>query len=714
MAAPLPRLRTPRRGVWGRISRWNVSEKAGPASPFLLGAALAGVAFGAAGGTELGRTTVVELLLVAAGTTVLALAILDWREGTIHGGLAVLLFCALVGVTALSVLWSIAPELSFVEASRSFAYLAVFAAAVALARLAPRASPVLLQGILLACVVVTGYALASRVFPGTLAENELSGRIGEPYAYWNAVGTTAALIVPGALWLGSRRSSTALVKALAYPALGLAVVAILLSQSRGALVAALCGAALWLLLVPLRLRSLPVLLVPVAGAAPVAAWALSKDAFSRSLQPLAAKQDVATEFGVLLVVMTVLLAAAGVASESWASRKPPPARVRRRIGIAAVALVCAIPFVLFTSVAVSARGLGGTVRDRWHELTSETASTPGGPGRLTAASSSRGRYWRQAGHVFADRPIGGTGAGTFAVSRLRYRKDELVSRHVHGYIPQTLADTGLVGLAVTLGLLGAWLAAAARATGLYPRWRRGGPVPRRDWNAERLAIVALTLVVVVFGLQSAIDWTWFVPGPAVMALLAAGFVAGRGPLRAAGPEPDPYGQQRLLGLNLSGTGTWRVVLASAVAVTGLLCAWAIWQPERSDRDSDHAVSLATAGKPAAALEEAEDAHRANPLSPRPLLVKAAVQSQGGQNQAARSTLETAVLHFPGDPQTWIALTQFQLHTQNRPAEALETVGGALYLDPFSKAGRALFLEARARDRAAELQRSARAKRQRRR
>jgi hypothetical protein len=671
------------------------------ASSFLLGAVLAAVAFGAAGGTELGRTTVVELLLVVAGSLALALAVLAWRDATVHGLSPVLLFCALVGVTAFSVLWSVAPELSFVEAGRYLAYLAVFATAVAAARLAPRGSAVVVQAILLSCVAVTAYALASRVFPGSLAENELSGRIGEPYGYWNAVGTTAAMIVPGALWLGSRRSATAALKALAYPALGLAVVAILLSESRGALAAALGGAALWYAIVPLRLRSLPVVGVSILGAAPVSAWALSKDAFSKSLQPLSVKQDVAGEFGVLLVLMVVLLLAAGLGVELLAARKPPPARVRRRVGIAAVAVACVVPVVLFTSVAFSDRGLGGTVRDRWHELTSETASTPGGAGRLTAASSSRGKYWRQAGHVFADRRVAGTGAGTFAISRLRYRKDELVSRHAHGYIPQVLADTGLVGLLVNFALLAAWLLAAARTIGFYPR-RRDDPEPRRDWNAERVSLLALTLFVVVFGLQSAIDWTWFVPGPAVMALVAAGFVAGRGPIPpAASPAPNPSGpgERRLLGLTLPPADQWRIALAGAVVVTGLLCAWAIWQPERSDRASDHALVLASGGDTSAALDEAGSAHDANPLSPRPLLVKATVQSQTGDNESARRTLETAVLHFPGDPQTWIALARFQLHTLNRPADALETLQGALYLDPLSKAGQALFLEARAQERA---------------
>ena len=37
--------------------------------------------------------------------------------------------------------------------------------------------------------------------------------------------------------------------------------------------------------------------------------------------------------------------------------------------------------------------------------------------------------------------------------------------------------------------------------------------------------------MIVFGVHSAIDWTWYVPGNAVPALLCAGFVASRMTLR---------------------------------------------------------------------------------------------------------------------------------------------------------------------------------------
>ena len=39
-------------------------------------------------------------------------------------------------------------------------------------------------------------------------------------------------------------------------------------------------------------------------------------------------------------------------------------------------------------------------------------------------------------------------------------------------------------------------------------------------------------LVVVFGVHSLVDWTWYVPGNACVALLCAGWLAGRGPLEA--------------------------------------------------------------------------------------------------------------------------------------------------------------------------------------
>jgi hypothetical protein len=637
----------------------------------LLGAALAAVAFGAAGGSELSRTSVVEVLLVLACGALVAFAVLRGRASG-PGGTALVCFAALAAVTALSVTWSTVPGESYVEAGRTLAYLSVFAAAVAAARLAPRVPDTVLTGILLAAVAAVGYSLASRVWPASLAANELSNRIGAPFQYWNAVGTTAALAVPGLLWLGSRRTGGAVARALAYPGMAVAILAILLTSSRGALAAGAVGALAWFAIVPLRLRSVPVLLVPAAAAGALGAWALSKDAFSKTLQPLAAKEAVAGDFGLLLLLMVALTLLAGLLVGVALSRSLPPLRVRRRLGLVVAALVAVLALAGLTTVAAS----GGV-----DDLVSESDTAEQGASRFTDTSNSRGKYWGEAWQVFEDRPAAGAGAGAFEVARLRHREDESSSRHAHGFVVQTLADLGIAGMAVALALLAAWLAAAARTTGLVPR-----RLPRRDWDEERIAFVALTLVAVTFGLQSAIDWTWFVPGPTAMALVAAGFVAGRGPLpavggRAAAAAQPPGPSAR----------TGRAVATAAVALAALLVAWAVWQPEAASRMTADAHDLSDARSYDAALAKAGDAADANPLSPDPLLERASIELAAGRDAAAGRTLEDAVLSFPGDPDTWLRLSRYQLQTLGRPRRALETVRGVLYLDPFSLEGRSLYL-----------------------
>ncbi len=201
-----------------------------------------------------------------------------------------------------------------------------------------------------------------------------------------------------------------------------------------------------------------------------------------------------------------------------------------------------------------------------------------------------------------------------------------------------------------------------------------------------MGLVALALAAIAFGLQSLIDWTWFIPGPAVLALVAAGFVAGRGPLTAL-PEARAPRSRPTPG---------RIAAAVGVGVAALAIAWTVWQPEASDRATGEALELADAGDFPDAVAKTEDAQDLNPLSPEPLLVRASIQTQAGDEAAAQDTLEQAVLSFPGDPHTWYRLAAFQLGTQDQPAAALDTLQGALYLDPFWNTARTLFLEARAR------------------
>lgn len=652
-----------------------------------LAAALFGVALGARGGSALERTAIVELLLIAAGAVAICAAVLLTPRGRIHGAGSVTAFAVLAAVTALSVGWSIAPDVSYVEAGRTFAYLATFAGAVALARIVPD-GPAFARGIVGATVAICAYGLATRVWPAAFEGLAFSGRIGQPFDYWNALAGTAALGIVPAVWLGARRAGSKLGRALAFPATGVLIVTLLLTQSRGALIAAIVGYGLWLAIVPLRLRSLLVLGAAAAASAPVVAWALSKDPFKLGLQPLSAREAVAGELGLMLGATIVVLLAVGLAVEAVAARHQPSLQTRFRTGAAAAGVAVLAALALVTSVAVSDRGLTGTISDRVDELTSDSAAPPTGGGRLGSVASERFGYWDEAFEAFGERPVGGFGAGSFELARLAHRDDDGTASRAHGFVPQTVSDLGLLGSLAALALLAAWLAAALRATGLWPRrWWRPPTAARPEWTSDRAALVALALGAIVYGIQSATDWTWFVPGLTATALVAAGFVAGRGPLAPAGAvpasaAPGDSADSDAPSASLRPTPL-RVLTCAAVALIALLCGWSVWQPVGADRAIARSYDAIGAGKPIVALREATDAREANPYSIAPLYPIAAALVALDHERAAVVNLRRAAAQRPRDPEPWLRIATLELDRRNDPAAALAAAQQALRRDPHS-------------------------------
>jgi hypothetical protein len=657
-----------------------VSRFRAAAASLALAAALVAVALGARGGTALERTGAVELALIATGAVLVCAAVLTARGGPLYGGWVLAAFAALAGLTALSIGWSISPELSYTDAGLMLAYLSVLAGAIAAARLAPSGALTVLRGVLLASVAIAAYGLAARVWPATFDEGSFGGRIGLPFDYWNALAGAAAIGVVPALWLGARRSGGLLGRALAYPAAGLLIATVLIAQSRGALLGGAIACALWIAFVPLRLRSIGVLVLAAVGAAPVAAWALSKDAFRLSLQPLSAREAVAGDFGLLLLLMVIGLLAAGLVVEAVRAHHSFSLRGRARAGIAIAAVVALVPLVALTSLAASDRGLGGSISDRFDDLTSESADLPTGGGRLGSVSSTRSTYWREAWDAFEEKPAFGLGAGSFEIARLKYRDDGFPTSRAHGFVPQTLADLGVAGVIAGLALLAAWLAAAARATGLDPRRRHRAPAA---WTTDRTALVALALAALTFGVQGMTDWTWYVPGVAVLALVAAGYVAGHRPPRRLGavaaPPPPPAGDGR------PKLAPARLLAAAGVLTLAAACAWTVWQPVGSARAVTRAYELIESGDPAAALAEAETARDRNPYSNDTLYAESEALLAQGRDLAALRALRTAALDHPREPGPWIRLAGFALYTLDSPRDALALTKRAYAVDPYSQA-----------------------------
>jgi O-antigen ligase len=667
------------------------------------------LAFYAQGGLNLATLTNVELGLTLASAVVLAAAVLVRQgPGRLYGAWPAVLLLAFALLSAVSVVWSVQPDGSWRDAGRLLCYAAVFAAAGALARMMPRRWPSLLGGITLASVVICGYALLTKSLPNHFTDANLFARLYEPYGYWNALGLTAAMGAIGCMWLGARRAGHALFSALAYPAMGVLLLTLLLAYSRGALVALAVALVLWFCLVPLRLRGAAVLLTGAAAAGAIAAWDFSNHALSSEKVPIGEATSAGHELGALVLAMVALLTAVGVGVTFATGRRAPTALTRRRAGVALGALLAVLVLGFLGALAASHRGFTGTISHAFHSLTDTHARVLNTPDRLTAIASVRAQYWDEALKVFKAHPAVGTGAGGYEVARLRYRTGPLPVKHAHGFVVQTMADLGIVGLVLALLLLGTWMAAAGRPTHpLNRRWRgwaelRAGarpawePLPRgriRRYGPERIGLLSLVCMVVLFGVHSAVDWTWYVPGTALAALMCAGWLAGRGPLLDPAVAPRGEGSNGASALSRDGLraavgrpGAARIATASAIVVGALLIAWTQWQPQRSEEARESALGL-VARDPTAAGAAARSAVSRDPLSVEALFALASVQETTGQRTQARATLRHAVRLQPSNPRTWLALGRFDL--AGDPRAAVQELRAGIYLDPASISPEAL-------------------------
>lgn len=635
-----------------------------------------------AGGVRAGT---IQALIVLVATAVFGrLLYTRTMPRPFNASLGVLLLALMAALTALSISWSVLPNASYLDAVRLISYTALLAlAAIAAQTLVGRSRQVLL-GIGLAALILTLYALVSHIFPSWFPESDDFARLRLPFGYWNAVGSIAAMGLIAALWAGTSRHVPRWLEVVSYPAGGLFVAAVMLSYSRGALMALAIAFAIWLVVVPLRLRSTIWLGFVWVLSAVVVAWAYNKTALSTDHALLADRKSAGLQLGAFLLVTSLVLTAAGYLVSRRRQSHPlsPGARYATGRGL----LIAGAVGVLLMIVGVSVTGDDGamTIPNGVADSFSQSAVVPGNtPDRLTQTSSLRARYWHDAFKVFGDHTLHGAGGDTYSASRLPYRHDTIVVTHAHGQVPQVAADLGIWGLLVLLGLTLVWLVAAFKLVGASKK------APTRwleNVSEERLGAVAMVFVALVFGLHNAIDWIWYVPGVAFFGLLAGGWVLGHADAHSAPTEdPVPADQQNR---------KLAIAKAVAVAVVGIWIAYAVYQPVRAEQKINEGIDV-SGRDPVKALKLGEEAREIDPTSAEAAFLIAVAQSNGGREKAADETLLMIANEQPGNPATWRRLAQYRLITLNDPKGAIAALRPLLYQSPTDVAGNQMLEQARA-------------------
>jgi len=155
-------------------------------------------------------------------------------------------------------------------------------------------------------------------------------------------------------------------------------------------------------------------------------------------------------------------------------------RGHRRAHIGAAAGAVGLVVVVLGALALSERGIGGTISHEANEFTKPKLDRQNDPARvLRTNSGNRWVWWEEAVGGWADRPLAGYGAGSFPTTHLAYRQNSIEVRQPHSVPLELLTETGLVGAALALGGLALLGVAATRNLLARPMRCVASPSPAR-------------------------------------------------------------------------------------------------------------------------------------------------------------------------------------------------------------------------------------------
>ncbi|HEX2088135.1 MAG TPA: O-antigen ligase family protein [Solirubrobacteraceae bacterium] len=526
------------------------------------------------------------------------------------------LFAGFAAFTGLSALWAPSAERAVGELGRLLLHLALLALPIALARAGDAARWA--DGLALGIVAVALLALAQRLFPGLLPDDELQAilpesatRLTYPIGYWNGLAIFVALAVPLLLRLATSGGAVWARAAAVAPFPALAGV-VYLTSSRGGVAVAAVGAIVFVALTARRLAALQAVAVAAAGSA--AAVAALSD--RRALVDGPFDSSLAESQGGEAAAIILLACALSAIAFALLARFAPARLVLPRGAAAGVA----VAVVVAAAAGVAAAGPSERFREfkAVPETQDETGAVVVDEHLTSGGGSGRWQFWDAALDQFAEHPLAGEGAGSYEAWWAQHGTLDWFVRNAHSLWLETLGELGLVGLL----LLGGALATGAVAGAA--RLRGGARAPADE--PRRIALAALLAVLAGFAAGAALDWVWQLPAVAAVALIALGLVVGPATARGV-PAPAPattFGRRALLVL-----GAW-------IAICVLLV------PFLASEELEASRGAAGEGDVAGALEHAASARALEPWAASPYTQLALLHEEAGDLETARARLADAI------------------------------------------------------------------------
>jgi len=443
------------------------------------------IAFAEGGTSDASRSAFLAgtLVLVAASSFCPSPVLPEGRPARLAlGGLT-----GLAVLTAVSGSWSPSPGAWSASTQLAVSYLALTYATARAAAAVPGCARLIAPGVLIGAVLVTGYGLLARALPDLVSADAsvvAGGRLFAPIGYWNAMGLLAAIGLVTCAAVLSRPDATVVVKRVAVATTPLLGAALAMSYSRTAIAAAIAG-LLVVMIVGSRRAALTGCALVTASALLGAASTMPFDAVRHG--------DVDGNEGTGWLVVLAIVSVVPVIGSAYTDRQDDAAltdRTKRALA-ALLAVVCLVPFAaaLTTRNDAGSKSFGATAE------------------RLTETASNRAQYWSVAAEAFAERPVAGHGAGSFASLWLEHRSIGEKVQNAHSLWIETAAELGIAGL-LLLALIASGVVLAAKQAG-----------------ADGAALAG---IVTTWALAASVDWHWQVPAVTAVALIATGGLLSAG------------------------------------------------------------------------------------------------------------------------------------------------------------------------------------------
>ncbi len=420
--------------------------------------------------------------------------------------------------TGASVLWSLAPDLTWAAFNLTAFYLAVLAV-LGLTSVRVLQLRTAGYGYFAVAVAVGVYAFLGKALPEVVTHAHRYARLDSPVGYWNVLALMMVMgLCVGLSLAGDRRAHPAW-RALAAAAAVPMCITFYYSFSRGGWIALGVALLLYFAFTTSRLASLSSLVAIVTPVA-VVLWRL------RGLSTLstATTDDAlrALEGGVLLRwSLAAILVASGVqVAIALLHRAVPWPRWLRFAAGATIVVVLVGGAIGGSWRFLEPRGGTAWIGERVTVLLegSDETSSNEGAGRLISLNTGRPELWREAMDQWRHARVSGSGAGTFPFTHYRFRETGGVTKHAHSQWFNVLGELGTVGLALFVAAMALCVAAMV-----------GNPFSCRRDPLHPL-LVAMQAGVIAFFVHVSWDWDWDM---AAIGTLVFVFVAASASYRTA-------------------------------------------------------------------------------------------------------------------------------------------------------------------------------------